>query len=399
MWRRRQSCHAYTNKCSNNVIKSTGTGSFVACLVIPNTIVTFAEHVLNLCLSGKLGRVPSLLKMEKICLLAIRSALSEQHAPEVIPLDSRWKEWTLCLPANLIPPLSTAKSSRQRESPGKFTKRFSPHCWLEESTTNNHQQTGAEGTHHFFPDKSLRHLMSLVSHQYRWKVCLSLKSSAGPLLGPELQHRQCICWWSFNEKCHCCIMCRADFKASNGLFRGRGCLGPTFPAAHSTQESRRWLRGRWEAALEVVSASGFSVQHLPLSSCTLCKYFVYCWCDSIEAWKPVGTEGCGTLPKETEAVEANTLPKECSTELPVFVWRFLYLWVSAWLSKHILLRKFLFRLLIGILHLWGDMRGFSRGVKCAESCGTQTRWLSVLIGRYCVFRWTCLAILLLRQLK
>lgn len=32
-----------------------------------------------------------------------------------------------------------------------------------------------------------------------------------------------------------------------------------------------------------VAAPGFSVQRLPLSSCTLCKYFVYCWCDSIEA--------------------------------------------------------------------------------------------------------------------
>lgn len=102
---------------------------------------------------------------------------------------------------------------------------------------------------------------------------------------------------------------------------------------------RRRLHGWQEAALEVVSAPGFSVQCLPLSSCTLCKYFVYCWCDSIEAWKPVGTEGCGTLPRETEAVEEKTLPKECSTELPVFVWRFLYLWVTAWLSKCILLRK------------------------------------------------------------
>lgn len=111
------------------------------CLIIPNVMVTFPEHqtgdsnVLNLCLSGKLGGVPSLLKMGQICLLAIASALSEQHAPEVIPLDkSAWKEWTLCLPANLIPPLSTAKSWRQRESPGKFTRRFSPHCWLEENT-------------------------------------------------------------------------------------------------------------------------------------------------------------------------------------------------------------------------------------------------------------------------
>lgn len=138
------------------------------CLVIPNAMVTFAEHVLNLCLSAKLGGVPSLLKMGQICLLAIRSALSEQHAPEVIPLDkSCRKEWTFCLPANLIPPLSTAKSSRQRKSPGKFTKRFSPHCWLEESMANNHQRTGAEGTSHSFPDKGLLHPMSLVSHQYR----------------------------------------------------------------------------------------------------------------------------------------------------------------------------------------------------------------------------------------
>lgn len=143
----------------------------MACLIILNVMVTFPEHqtggwnTLNLCLSGKLGRVPSLLKMEQICLLAIRSALSELHAPEVIPLDkSAWKEWTLCLPTNLIPPLSTAKSSRQRESPGKFTKRFSPHCWLEESAAG--QSPADEGTHNSFPDKSLWRLVSLVWHQY-----------------------------------------------------------------------------------------------------------------------------------------------------------------------------------------------------------------------------------------
>lgn len=308
-------------------------------------MVTFADHILNLCLSGKLGGVPSLLKMGQICLLVIRSALSEQHAPEVIPLDkSCWKGWTFCLPANLILPLSTAKSLRQRESPGKFTKRFSPHCWLEDSTADNHQRTGAEGTRHSFPDKSLQHLTSLVSHQYRWKVCLLLKSSAGPLLAPELQHRQSICWWSFNENCHCFIMCRADFKASNVCSEAE-TTGAAWAqhsqhcTAHRREGSRQRLHGWREAALEVVSVSGFSVQRLPLSSCTLCKYFVYCWCDSIEAWKPVGTEGCGTLPREAEAVEEKTLPKECSTELLVFVWCFLNSWVSGWLSKCILLRK------------------------------------------------------------
>lgn len=139
----------------------------MACLVIPNTIVTFAEHVLNLCLSGKLGGAPFLLKMGQICLLAMRSALSVQRVPEVKPLDkSCWKEWTFCLPANLIPPLSTAKSARQHESPGKFTKRFSPHCWLDESMADNHQRTGAEGTLHSLADISLWHLMSPVSYQY-----------------------------------------------------------------------------------------------------------------------------------------------------------------------------------------------------------------------------------------
>lgn len=103
-----------------------------------NATVTFSEHqmrgwhVLNLCLSFELGGVPMLLKMGQICLLLIRLALSTQHVSEAISLDkSGRKEWMLCLSANLIQPLSTTKSSRQRKSPGKFTKRFSSHCWLE----------------------------------------------------------------------------------------------------------------------------------------------------------------------------------------------------------------------------------------------------------------------------
>ncbi len=76
-----------------------------------------------------------LLKMGQICLLLIRLALSMRRAPEVFALDKgTQKEWMLCLSANLIQPLSTTKSLKQRKSPGKFTKRFSSHCWLEEST-------------------------------------------------------------------------------------------------------------------------------------------------------------------------------------------------------------------------------------------------------------------------
>lgn len=107
--------------------------------------------------------------------------------------------------------------------------------------------------------------MSRVSLQYRWKMCLSLRSSPDLLLGPELQHCKCICWWSFNEKCHC-VMCSADSEASNGLFGGGnhgGHLGPTFPAAQTGGE-RWWL----QAALEVVRLD-------PLRDIVLCQVAHY----------------------------------------------------------------------------------------------------------------------------
>lgn len=53
-------------------------------------------------------------------------------------------------------------------------------------------------------------------------------------------------------------MCRADFKASNGLFRGRNHrsrLGPTFPAAHSTQAGGEQAAAAWMAG----SSSGSCV--------------------------------------------------------------------------------------------------------------------------------------------
>lgn len=86
----------------------------------------------KICLSFKLGASPTSLKTGQIYLLLIRLALSVQRATGVISVDKRTrKEWMLCLSANLIQPLSTTKSSRQRRSPGKFTQRFSSHCWLE----------------------------------------------------------------------------------------------------------------------------------------------------------------------------------------------------------------------------------------------------------------------------
>lgn len=133
--------------------------------------------------------------MGQICLSAVSSVLSEEHssatAPpnppppptEVIPLDkSGGKEWALCLPANLIPPLSTAKPWRQRESPGKFTKRFSPHCWLEESTAG--QSPAEEGG-------GGRAILSQIKVWFfcadRDGRCVYTPSTPTPRLGPQPQ--------------------------------------------------------------------------------------------------------------------------------------------------------------------------------------------------------------------
>lgn len=83
----------------------------------------------------QMGIMPMLLKMGPICLSLIRLALSIWLASGVISLDKwTWKEWALCLSANLIQALCTTKSSRQRKSQGKFTEPFSPHWLLEWST-------------------------------------------------------------------------------------------------------------------------------------------------------------------------------------------------------------------------------------------------------------------------
>lgn len=154
----------------------------MSCFFPLNAAVTFSQsqtrgwHILNLCLSFKLGGVPALLEMGQICLLLIRLALSAQHASEVISLDKREppsppprpllpasrKEWMLCLSANLIQTLSTTKSPRQRKPPGKFTKRFSSHCWWEWSAAGQSRAEEDRGYVWFLSSQTLDQLMSLI---------------------------------------------------------------------------------------------------------------------------------------------------------------------------------------------------------------------------------------------
>lgn len=136
--------------------------------------MTFSEHwkqgwnLLIPCLSFKLGTLPMLLKMGEICLLLIRLALSTPRASGVISLD-KWtrKEWMLCLSANLIQPLSTTKLLRQRKSPGKFTKRFSPHWLLEQSTPGQSCAKQDQGYVWFHSKQTLHQSMSL--HLPGWR--------------------------------------------------------------------------------------------------------------------------------------------------------------------------------------------------------------------------------------
>lgn len=130
-----------------------------------------------------------LLKMGEICLLLIRLALSTPRASGVISLDKwTWKEWMLCLSPNLIQPLSTTKLLRQRKSPGKFTKRFSPHWLLEQSTPGQSCAKQDQGYVWFHSKQTLHQSMSLhlpgwrcANHWNYLKVEVGMIKSSWPL--------------------------------------------------------------------------------------------------------------------------------------------------------------------------------------------------------------------------
>lgn len=176
--------------------------------------------------------------------------------------------------------------------------------------------------------------MSPLWHRYGWKTCLWLKWCVGLLLGPAPARCKRICWWSSNEKCPCLIVCRSVKRQKPQAPPGHH--DPSAAQVGAEQLAVARMAGSWRLRRD--SLCNLFLRQAAHYANTL--FTVGVTVSRHESrW---GLRAAAQYQERRRRWKRTLCQKERSTELPAFVLRFLYLWVSARLSKHIILRKLSF---------------------------------------------------------